>query len=86
LRRFYAKPFNVAAFIAKHATAIQALSTALAENFDTPAQRLINAAFERMGEHRFVGGDDRWEQVVAHQNGWEYVKPAKHLIQRWASY
>lgn len=78
--------FDVAGFIARYASQIAQVSKQLATDFDTPAQSHINQFFARIGERRFVGKDDRWEQVTAHQNGWEYNPPPKHLMQRWASY
>lgn len=55
-------------------------------NFDIPAQRAINAGFERMSLNRFPNGDDLWEMIVCAENGWQYEKPARHLTHRWASY
>jgi hypothetical protein len=52
-----------------------------------PAQRSINAGFARMGVARFTrSGDDLWERLVALENGWEYERPARYLIDRWAAY
>jgi hypothetical protein len=72
--------------IQQHAEAIQHLRTGLACNFDMPAQCQINRAFASMGIARFDHSGDVWEQIVARQNGWEYTKPPRHLIDRWASY
>ncbi len=80
------KTFDVAAFAARYKAQIDAISTSLACNFDVPAQATINRGFAEMGESRFVGKDDRWEQVTAHLNGWGYTPPAKHLMRRWACY
>jgi hypothetical protein len=57
------------------------------QDFDIPAQRSINAGFNRMGVSRFtLAGDDLWEMITAVESGWEYARPARHLMQRWASY
>lgn len=72
--------------IEQHSAAIFALQRDLGQNFDIPAQRLINVAFERMGIVRFDrAGNDMWERIVAIQNGWEYRKPPRHLVDRWAA-
>ena len=58
----------------------------LSENFDAGAQRIINVGFNRMGENRFTrAGDDLWEMITALENGWEYRRPARHLVDRWAA-
>jgi hypothetical protein len=31
-------------------------------------------------------GDDIWEQVTCRQHGWEYQKPPRRLVDRWARY
>lgn len=80
------RPFDVAAFALKYNHQFDQLGTSLACNFDTPAQRLINCAFSAIGEQRFVGKDDRWEQVTAHLSGSEYIQPPKRLMERWARY
>jgi hypothetical protein len=80
------RDFDVKAFVSAHADEIAAIRTALATDFDTPAQHHINAGFSRMGVTRFVGNDDRWEQISCHLNGWEYERPPAHLQSRWASY
>lgn len=73
--------------LAVHAAEIEAIGRELAQNFDAPAQRIINAGFERMCVARFTpAGDDLWEMVTCHQNGWTYERPARRLIDRWASY
>lgn len=78
---------NLEAIITKHVDAIKALGQGLAVDFDTPAQAQINRAFYAMGLQRFDrSGNDLWERIVAHQNGWEYTKPPAHLTRRWASY
>jgi hypothetical protein len=78
---------NTPAFIEKHAAAIDRTRKALAMDFDTPAQRTINRLFAEIGVQRFTrSGDDLWEMIVAHQNGWEYQKPPAYLIARWGSY
>lgn len=73
-------------FIKDHAVEIAAIRTELATNYDAPAQRIINAGFNRMGEDRFHGNDDLWEMIVAHQDGEVYDRPPVHLQRRWASY
>ena len=56
------------------------------QDFERPAQRCINAGFARMGVSRFTrSGDDLWEMIVAIENGWEYQRPPRHLVDRWAS-
>ena len=78
---------DLAQFIFKHKDAIEAISQGLVTDFDTPAQRTINAGFARMGIDRFThSGDDLWEMIQCQRNGWEYEKPPARLIQRWASY
>jgi hypothetical protein len=78
---------NVAEFIAKHSAEVEAIRTQLAINFDAPAQRIINAGFARMGAQRFDrSGNDLWEMISCHLNGWDYEKPPAHLVNRWASY
>lgn len=77
------KPFDPAAFIAKHEAEVCRLREQLSGCVHIHTQRVINLAFDRMGERRFVGPDDRWEQIVAHLNGWEYTRPPQHLIARW---
>jgi hypothetical protein len=77
--------FNVAAFITKHAAEIAEIKAGLL-NFDIPAQRTINAGFARMNVARFVGKDDRWEQITCHQNGWEYKQIPPEIMNRWARY
>lgn len=78
---------NIQQFAAKHAVEIEAIATALATNFDAPAQRIINAGFARMGVQRFDRqGNDLWEMVTCFKNGWEYEKPPAHLVSCWASY
>ena len=70
-----------------HKAELEQISRELAMNFDAPAQRIINAGFNRMGVARFTrSGDDLWELYTATVNGWEYERPAAHLVQRWASY
>ena len=78
--------FDVAKFVAKHKAAIDELESSLATNFDVPAQRLINCAFAHMGEQRFVGKHDRWEQITAWQSGEQYIPVPRHLMDRWARY
>lgn len=57
------------------------------QDFEIPAQRSINASFARMGIARFTrAGDDLWEMITALENGWEYRRPARRLIDRWAAY
>ena len=78
---------NIQQFAEKNAVEIQSIRTALATNFDAPAQRIINAGFNRMGVDRFDRvGNDLWEMLQCHKNGWEYEKPPARLAQRWASY
>ena len=77
--------FDVVKFIQKHAVEIAEISRGL-QDFEIPAQRTINRGFERMSVERFVGKDDRWEQVTAHQCGWDYVPPPARLIRRWRTY
>ena len=77
--------FIPSAFIAKHAAEITAIEQGLL-NCEIPAQRTINAGFSLMGEPRFVGKDDRWEQLTAHKNGWQYEPPPARLMRRWACY
>jgi hypothetical protein len=72
--------------IQDHSDEIEAIKSGLAMNFDAPAQRIINAGFTRMGIARFDASGDVWEQIVCHQNGWEYERPSQELQQRWASY
>ena len=71
--------------IAKHGARIEQLRRDIANNWDVrvSSQRLINKAFHDMGIERFVGGHDRWEQLVCYLNGWTYHKPPKHLVERW---
>jgi hypothetical protein len=65
----------------------QRISTELATNFNTPAQRIINAGFARLGIDRFDReGNDLWEMYTCEKNGWEYEKPPAHLVSRWAGY
>jgi hypothetical protein len=73
-------------FIVAHRAEIDALKTQIATNFDVPAQRLINAAFSRMGVDRFDSSGDVWEQIVCLENGWEYEQPSFELMERWAGY
>jgi hypothetical protein len=74
-------------FIAEHKEAIEQIRSGLAMNFDSPAQRIINAGFSQMGVDRFDReGNDLWEMVTCHLNGWEYEKPDARLVNRWASY
>lgn len=76
---------DIHALIAKHGAALAAIGAQLAVNFDTPAQRTINAGFERLGIPRFTrAGDDLWEMYTAHSNGWAYTKPPRRLIDRWS--
>lgn len=77
------KPFDSAAFVAKHEAEVRRLREQLSCCVHIHAQRVINLAFDRMGESRFVGPDDRWEQITAHLNGWDYNPPPAHLIARW---
>ncbi len=77
----------VEVFIGRHKAELDAIGKQLAMNFDAPAQRIINAGFARMGADRFDrDGNDLWEMVTCHQNGWEYEKPPARLTQRWAGY
>lgn len=70
-----------------HPEEIDALGKSLAMDFDTPAQRLINRAFASMGIDRFTtSGDDLWEAITAIRNGWDYDRPPRYLVDRWASY
>jgi hypothetical protein len=74
-------------FIIERKAAIEGISQALVTNFDVPAQRIINAGFATMGVDRFDSqGNDLWEMIQCHRNGWEYEKPLARLTQRWASY
>lgn len=78
---------RIAKLLAAHGAEIEAIGRDLAMNFDAPAQRIINAGFQRMGVARFTSaGDDLWEMVTCHQNGWAYERPARRLVDRWASY
>lgn len=77
------KPFDSAAFVAKHEAEVSRLRKDLVESFSASTQTIINMAFSQMGERRFVGTDDRWEQITAHLNGWDYNPPPAHLIARW---
>lgn len=78
---------NIAAFAEKHAADIREIQSQLAMNFDVPAQRIINTGFVRMGVSRFDStGNDRWEMITCHLNGWEYEKPSAELVNRWARY
>jgi hypothetical protein len=62
------------------------ISRELSQNFDAPAQRIINAGFNRIGQNRFTrAGDDLWEMITALENDWEYQRPARHLVDRWAT-
>ena len=55
-------------------------------NSEDWVQRTINVGFARMGVARFTrSGDDLWEMIVAIENGWEYQRPPRHLVDRWAS-
>lgn len=70
-----------------HSAEIEHIRRELAMNFDVPAQGSINAGFARMGIERFDrNGNDLWEMITCHQNGWEYSKPPAHLRDRWARY
>ncbi len=70
-----------------HGTELGEIRKALATNFDVPAQRSINAGFARMDVPRFTrAGDDLWEMIVALENGTEYQKPPRRLVDRWAAY
>jgi hypothetical protein len=70
----------------QYAEQINWIKRQLAENFATGAQRIINAGFNRMGQTRFTrAGDDLWEMITALENGWEYQRPARHLVDRWAA-
>lgn len=72
--------------MAQHADELRKIHDAM-QDFDVPAQRSINAGFARMNVARFTrAGDDLWEMITALENGWEYQRPARHLIDRWASY
>ena len=64
-------PFDVEKFFKLHWIAFDKLSKELATNYNVPAQSLINRTFANIGESRFVGADDRWEQVTAFQGGFE---------------
>ena len=78
---------NIQAIIDAHSAEIQAIKSGLAMDFDAPAQRIINAGFERMGIDRFTRqGDDLWEMISCHLNGWDYERPPARLTQRWATY
>lgn len=47
----------------------------------------VAALLTNHGVARFTtAGDDLWEMVTCHQNGWEYARPARRLVDRWASY
>jgi hypothetical protein len=80
------KAFSVEEFDARYRLHLDRIGNEMAVNFDAPAQRIINAGFARMGVPRFVGKDDRWEQVTCFRNGWDYQRPSAELMQRWASY
>lgn len=68
----------------KHGTEVMRIRVGLMD-FEIPAQRTINAGFARMGVDRFTpAGDDLWEMVTALENGWEYARPARRLVDRWA--
>ena len=70
-----------------HAAEIEATGRELAINFDAPAQGIINAMFARIGVARFTrAGDDVWQQIECAKNGWEYARPPRRLIDRWAAY
>jgi hypothetical protein len=77
--------FDPSAFLTKHAAEIAAIEQGLL-NCEIPAQRTINVGFSLMGEPRFVGKDDRWEQITAHKDGSDYEPPPAQLMHRWASY
>ena len=78
---------TAAILISRYPTEIAAIKAALVQDFDTPAQRTINAGFAAMGVQRFTtAGDDLWEQVVCLENGLTYEKPPEHLRRRWARY
>ena len=70
-----------------HAAQVELIKRDL-QNFDIPAQRSINAGFNRMGIDRFTkAGDDVWEMVTTLESkdqGWEYTRPPRNLIDRWA--
>lgn len=73
--------------IARYPRQIAAIRRALVEDFDTPAQRTINAGFAAMGIERFThAGDDLWDMIDCHANGWEYQRPPAHLVRRWRAY
>jgi hypothetical protein len=38
-----------------------------------------------MNVARFVGKDDRWEQITCHENGWEYKQIPPKIMNRWAA-
>lgn len=71
--------------IAAQPRIIAEIRTALATDFDTPAQRSINRGFEKLGVARFTkAGDDLWEMMMAILNDAEYRRPERRLIDRWA--
>ena len=79
------KTFDIADFVERYKSDLAAIGTQLAQNFEVPAQRTINAGFARMRVDRFTrSGDDLYEMATAFQNGWEYRKPPSHLVARWA--
>ena len=78
---------NVAAIRAKYVEQIQHIKTKLATEFEIPAQSIINHGFACMGIERFDRqGNDLWEMITCAENGWEYERPAAHLVERWARY
>jgi hypothetical protein len=78
---------HIERFIEQHAAEIERIKSDLASNFEAPAQRIINAGFSRMNADRFDrAGNDLWEMITCHVNGWEYEKPPVELAHRWARY
>ena len=78
---------NIGRLIDRYSAEIELIRQQLATNFDVPAQRTINAGFAHMGLDRFDrDGNDLWEMISCHLNGWEYEKPPAELIDRWAKY
>jgi hypothetical protein len=77
---------NIEQIAKRYTVIIQKTTGALAMDYETPAQRTINRAFEEMGIARFRGKDDVWEMLMAHRDGTEYNRPPAHLMRRWECY
>lgn len=77
---------QVLAIAATYESQLAEIRSMLATDYDTPAQRIINRGLEAIGVRRFQGGDDIWEMLEALRNDEPYVKPPRHLLERWSAY